>query len=506
MKKLRLLYHTVKHLKSQQIVGQLKSRISKAKFEPFKVPEGQIFFKELQILRYSCMRGKDLEFLNLSKPFDGWNDTSYGMLWAYNLNYMDWLGQAGMSLEEGSRWIDRFIEDLPTNKIGLDAYPIALRGINWIKFISRYREDISRDVLKRWNDSLYSQYKLLERKLEYHLLGNHLLEDAFSIFIGATYFQDEKLFAKAKKLLLKELKEQVLPDGAHYEQSPMYHCILLDRLLDCVNISPDEQALKEYAVKMLGHMEAIAWSDSSIPLLNDAAYGIAPTVAQIRDYAKLLGLEWETIPMKECGYRKLLSPRMEAVIDVGNVAASYQPGHTHADTFNYELRIDGEPFIVDTGISTYNKTERRQYERSSQAHNTVTVGEKDSSEVWGGFRVGNRAKVIGLLERDNEVVATHNGYKPVMHTRSWKLDGDSLTISDLLSKDAEGESWIHFAPDVEILSFDRKSIKTNRGVISIANAQGVEIKDGEVSREYNRFQKAKIARIAFRGKMSYTIQ
>ena len=34
----------------------------------------------------------------------------------------------------------------------------------------------------------------------------------------------------------QQLEEQILPDGAHYEQSPMYHCILLDRLLDAINI------------------------------------------------------------------------------------------------------------------------------------------------------------------------------------------------------------------------------------------------------------------------------
>ncbi len=38
-------------------------------------------------------------------------------------------------------------------------------------------------------------------------------------------------------------------------------------------------------------------------------------------------------------------------------------------------------------FSTYNKTARRQYERSTSAHNTVTVGNKDSSEV-GRFPYG----------------------------------------------------------------------------------------------------------------------
>ena len=45
--------------------------------------------------------------------------------------------------------------------------------------------------------------------------------------------------------------------------------------------------------------------------------------------------------------------------------ASYQPGHSHADTFNFELYIKNKPIIVDTGISTYENNQQRRYERST---------------------------------------------------------------------------------------------------------------------------------------------
>ena len=100
------------------------------------------------------------------------------------------------------------------------------------------------------------------------------------------------MYDKASCLLYKELDEQILPDGSHYEQSPMYHCILLDRLLDCYNASINRghekmcELLKLYVVRMLGHLESIVWKDDTIPLLNDSAYGIAPTVSELRAYAK----------------------------------------------------------------------------------------------------------------------------------------------------------------------------------------------------------------------------
>ncbi len=63
-----------------------------------------------------------------------------------------------------------------------------------------------------------------------------LLENAFSLLFGAYYFQDEELYLKAKKILKDELKEQILKDGAHFELSPMYHQIMLLRVLDCINL------------------------------------------------------------------------------------------------------------------------------------------------------------------------------------------------------------------------------------------------------------------------------
>ncbi len=151
---------------------------------------------------------------------------------------MDWLCQEEASRETGEKWIDKFIADLPSNRVGLAPYPIALRGINWVKFISIHYDAIPDSKRQRWNDSLYAQYRLLSRRLEYHLEGNHLLENAYSLFIASIYFADRRLYKKSSKLLIKELDEQILPDGAHFEQSPMYHCILLDRLLDCTTSRP----------------------------------------------------------------------------------------------------------------------------------------------------------------------------------------------------------------------------------------------------------------------------
>lgn len=510
------LLHTLSYLKFVQIWWQIRYRLFTPRFtstECKKEYEGGGLFTAQPFIQRYCSPARYC-FLNIEHSPESRNDITKGMLWAYNLNYMDYLLQTELTKDDGLRLIEKFIDELPGNQVGLDPYPIALRGINWIKWLAANGDSLTNEERKKINDSLYSQYRLLEKKLEWHLMGNHLLEDAYSLTIGAIYFSDERMWRKASPLLRAQLGEQVLGDGAHYEQSPMYHCILLERLLDVINFSVSNRRfgesqteinsfLTDIAVRMLGHLDSIVWQDESIPLLNDSAYGIAPSPRELKDYAARLGLVWSPVPLKESGYRKMSSDRMEAVIDVGNMTASYQPGHSHADTFNYELRIDGRPFVVDTGISTYDKTPRRQYERSTAAHNTVVTDGKDSSEVWGGFRVGKRATIKVVCDNSSVVEAQHDGFYPAIHKRKFVMDDVAFCVSDSIK--GKGVSLIHLAPGVGVRNVDSSVVETDAADIRIDSAISVSILDEKASTEYNVFRDIKVVRIEFNGQMTYKI-
>ena len=522
---LKLYISTLRNLRSRQVRYQVWYRLRAyiRKYRSFRyvlsLPRvGHPLSFKLFISKYTDLDSVTghFSFLGTESAFLGWNDESFGKLWSYNLNYMDYLHQETISFEQAVCWIDKFVDEIEGNRNGLEPYPIALRGINWIKFLSKYHPYILAENKRKWDSSLYAQYQILLDNLEYHLLGNHLLEDAFSLLWAGLYFKDEPIYQKAKGLLLRELEEQLLPDGAHYEQSPMYHCILLDRLLDCYNVSVNNlrfigqeglnERLREKAGGMLGHLASVVYKDNTIPLLNDSAEGIAPSPTQLFAYAKRLDMDWEKLPMGACGYRKLMAGHWEAIVDVGDIRASYQPGHSHADTFNYELRIGGKPFVMDTGISTYEKTARRQYERGTAAHNTVVLGDKNSSEVWGGFRVGRRARVTLLKDSPNEVEAWHDGFGSLgRHLRKFTIDKDRFRIEDSVSTAVKAVSLIHLAPDVEIISCSRNEIVTSIAAIRVAGASSVEIVDDQVSFTYNRFHLSKTIRIHFVKRLSYTI-
>ncbi len=517
MQKFIRLFNTVKYLKPIQVYYRLYyfARRRLRRLWGFQYPltlpsETAVLTLAPSIAAPASLHRKAFTFLNLSHTFSNgmeWNFAGYGKLWTYNLTYFDFLQQESMTKEEGLLLIHDFIDQAKNVKDGLEPFPVSLRGINWVKFLTLHRiED------QKIDDSLYAQYHILMDNLEYHLLGNHLLENGFSLLFGAYYFQDERLYAKAKAILTAELDEQILKDGAHFELSPMYHQIMLFRVLDCINLVRNNDYknrelllfLTEKAEKMLTWLNKMTFENGNIPLFNDSAQGIAPTTEQLNDYANALGINHQSLridhQLRQCGYRKILKPRYELIVDVGEIGPDYIPGHAHADTFSFELYLDGKPFIVDTGLSTYETNERRTEERSTAAHNSVEVMGTSSSEVWGGFRVAERAYVTALEESEGKLVATHDGYRKkfaLLHTREWQFEDDKITIKDSLNKRAEATARLHFHPDVteEMIN---EHVQINNAEFTIQNYK--------YAPEFNRLVDAKVLEIKLEKELEVEIK
>jgi hypothetical protein len=476
------------------------------------IPEG-ILFKNL--LHYNNMcKGHVFTFLNIAHDFKGksieWNYNKYGKLWTYNLNYFDYLRQEDMSREKGEVLISDFIEKSTIIKDGLMPFPISLRGINWVIFLSKYQIKN-----KQINESLYSQYMILMDNLEYHILGNHLLENAFSLLFGAYYFTDEIIYTKAYTILTKELDEQILKDGAHFELSPMYHQIMLLRVLDCINLMQnnkwkDDELLNIFIIKaeeMLGWLKCMTFKNGNIPLFNDSTTGIAPTSKELLEYAYKLDIVANDSILDDSGYRKVSNAQYECIVDVGNIGPDYIPGHAHSDTFNFELYVDTKPVIVDTGLSTYETNDLRANERSTSAHNTVMINAMNQSQVWGGFRVAQRAKIIQLVEDKNSILATHDGYKKIghMHTRKWSFSENSITVIDTISgEETSAISYLHFHPDISV-KIENNTIITPLISVEYPSSVKLSLSEYNYASKFNQVTKAIVVMATFKNNLTMEI-
>ncbi len=464
--KLRRLFNTLRYLKPIQVYyrGYYKLLRSWRKVVPFRarvepvrcaLPQWKNHIYHID----SYVKPKTFILLNIQKYFQDeidWEFKEFGKLWTYNLNYFEYLNQFNIQPEDGIKLIRSYI-DTPTHKIGDEPYPISLRGVNWIKFLATHK--IEEPLIRK---SLYRDYQLLSGSLEYHLMGNHLLENAFSLLFAWIYFNDTRFEKQATSILEKQFNEQILNDGGHFELSTMYHKILLYRILDCIALMSYngrekhqlQSLLKSNAIKMLGWLETVRFRNGAVPMLNDSIFGIAPKTDDLFQYAKALDIQWRPAKLSGSGYRMFENINFELLADFGHIGPDYQPGHAHADTFHVEMHFNGQPILVDTGTSTYEIGPKRQIERGTAAHNTVILGNEEQSEIWAGFRVGRRARVTILEERENGIDGRHNGYRRfgAIHRRNIEIDIDGISISDILEGKIpsylEPRAAFHFHPDV----------------------------------------------------------
>lgn len=522
--KIVLLVHTLKYLRFKQLYYRIyylvRNRFFKKEYNKQLREEIETLeWKDSFLYADSYNEEKSFIFLNLSHDFKDeidWNYAKFGKLWTYNLNYFDFLNQEHITAEVGMDLILDYIKKDAILKDGKEPYPISLRDMNWIKFFSRHAVSNS-----EVNQTLYNHYQTLFHNLEYHLLGNHLLENGYALLFGAYYFKDEVFYTKAKKILSEELVEQVLNDGGHFELSPMYHQTLLHRLLDCINLiqlnswKQDNllSFLKEKSVKMLSWLQKVTYKNGNIPMVNDSTYDIAPTSWKLFAYAKNIGLYWSEAQLSDSGYRMFQKGNYELFADVGNIGPDYQPGHAHSDTFNFELYVNELPVIVDTGISTYEKNALRQEERETASHNTVKIGNFEQTEVWGGFRVAKRAKIIAIKEGEEVLEASHDGYKSlgIIHTRKFIPKKNKIIVEDLISKqtDLTQIALFHFHPTIDEVKIGKEQLQLpNQDVVFHFKGEvtTIEMEEYEYALGFNRKQKAKKVIVYFKTQLITEIE
>lgn len=454
-------WHTLRPLRGSQLWGRLWFRAYRPKPDTRPAPGVRSAAGDWQQLpwRTPSLLGpttvRFLEVVGEIRSAQDWQAEHHGKLWLYHLHYFDDL--AARNFQDRSTWhvalIARWIaENPPGCGVGWEPYPTSLRLANWIKWAaSRGREHLSAEAV----ESLAVQARWLRRRLEVHLLGNHLWANAKALTMVGLFFDGAEAAqwrSAGLQLLERELTEQVLPDGGHFERSPMYHATVLEDLLDLIQLDrvyagslpePLVARWREVAGRMVRWLRIMSHPDGQIAFFNDATFGVAATVAHLEHYAATLGVPVSPQPFRaveslpDSGYVRLSSARACVVCDVGSPGPAYQPGHAHAGTLSFELSVDGARVIVNSGTSTYAPGIERLQQRSTAAHSTVEVDGENSSDVWGAFRVGRRARIVHLNTGETDgrawVEAAHDGYHPRVHRRRWSLDHAGLVVADTLA-------------------------------------------------------------------------
>ncbi|HEX2190360.1 MAG TPA: alginate lyase family protein [Longimicrobiaceae bacterium] len=413
-------------------------------------------------------------------PSPDWRRRYVGHLWSYNLHYFDHALDLAWAfrLTGDARFARRF-EELADGWIaatadgagdGWEPYPLSLRAVNWTQALLLLGDAPRPAFRERLTGSLARHFATLERRLEWHILANHLQKNLCALAVGGLLFGGaaaERWRRLALRHLWREVEEQVLPDGGHFERSPMYHAIALGDLLELLLLlrACDEPA-PAAAVERIGRMtEAfgrLSRPDGSLHLLNDSAGGIAPARSRLDALAReALGRGvretdgvWELPQTGFLGYNGA-SAGERLIMDCGAPGPRYQPGHAHCGLLGFELDLAGRPVFVDSGVSGYDGDPFREYVRSTRAHNTVAVAGREQSEVWGTFRLARRAEVLfagaDAGEGGCRIRAAYRPYhdRRAVHHRTVERGAGEWTVTDRVDGAAGAplQSWLHLHPD-----------------------------------------------------------
>jgi uncharacterized heparinase superfamily protein len=494
-------FHTVRYLRARQIVARL--------WQPFagrKAPRGATpALREpgrqyvLPVERQATLLAPDLfEFHCVQRTCAtaaDWQPPDRSKLWVYNLHYFDDLNARGAADRKAwhSRLLERWVSENPTGTgVGWEPYPVSLRMTNWVKSALRGNE-----LPQACTTSLADQARWLLPRIEHRVLGNHLIANAKALIHAGLYFKGaeaERWLSRGMALLARELNEQILADGGHFELSPMYHAGILEDLLDVLNL------LKTYdcevpdgwtsiVERMQRWLRLMSHPDGDIAFFNDAAFGIAPAWQALQRYAERLELHLPAQPvagltvLPVSGYLCVSTDVAYLVCDCASIGPDYLPAHAHADTLSFEFSLLGRRLLVNSGTSEYGSGAERQRQRGTPAHNTVTVDGEDSSEVWAGFRVARRARarvVNAVTEPHFRIEGSHDGYRRLerhsTHRRYWTLMRNALLIEDVIEgRFASAEAYFHLHPDLEIREASQGSVNLvwpAAGLAVLATFQG----------------------------------
>ena len=477
MGRVSLYYHTVKNMKPSQVINRLRIKLGKGcplgvavsdnKTNIQKVESSEsLDFDPVFLERFPVVELMEdtITILHSSKKMDWrrtWNFEDRSALWNFNLHYFEYLLPLVKAWKDTGekQYLNKTVEMIEgwidANPIGKNpawaSYTTALRIVTWISWYGYVNKEISEEFRERFLASLHDQYAYLSVHLEKDILGNHYFEDLKSLVLASIFFRDDVAFKKAIDDFKTECKEEILPDGMHFELSPMYHKIIFEGMLRVAvalrGVGRKDQEIENYLQPMLDVAYSFEDGLERIPLFNDGGNNVAKSLDALVNTADGLGYKPSFKgKLKDSGFyifkKNMGGHSWKLIVDTGQPGPKYIPGHAHCDAMSFELFRDGKPVVVNCGTYAY-QCKERSFFRSTAAHNTVMVVGTEQSQCWGAFRLAKRSSTRVLDVTDNSLTMEMTDQKGQKVKRTIELS-DTLTVRD----ESEGNnllSYVHSA-------------------------------------------------------------
>ena len=461
MKNVKLYLSTIKYLRLQQILYQILRKLKKRDIKeinifnaPLIAHNPNLFIEELDLDEKYLNRFDTAELsletiflLNHKEVFDGsnWDYKKCSPLWNFNLQYFEYgialaadfyKHKKQEMLEVFKKYWQCWLKSDDTYK--WHPYTISLRIKNLLIAREIFGNSLDEEFDREFYASIYNQYRYLEKNQEKHILGNHYFENLCTLVICSDLFGESKKNKSFLRIFLKEIKEEILPDGMHFEKSFMYHKLILEDLFRIRRLALPKEAAEYIDFAISKMCDALATGEKGFnrtPLFNDSGDNVAKSKdSLIKLYKNQYGEAVnENIDLSASGYYQIADENKVILIDAGYPGPDYIPGHVQCDALSFELCIGGMPLFVNSGTGMY-QGKLRKYFRSTEAHNTVTINGYQQSECWSEHRVGRRISDVKGSISGSKFKGSYRNYLGELHKRKIEFKDNSLFVLDSTGK------------------------------------------------------------------------
>ena len=460
-------------------------------------------------------------------------------------------------IEQINSWIDNVDIKNPEFKDCLRTIEMGLRCINWIKTLEIFEKDYKFD--ENLKNKIYSSLKeqcdiLIEIYDDFRILSNWgVLQNcgliAFSFYFNLT---DTDYFKIPLERLEHQCKIQILPDGIHWEQSPMYQNEVLNCLLETavhfkrnnieipsfIKETIKKIGMSNIAMKKPNHHQPMQ-GDSDDTDLRDIITRCAAVLEDgklkfggfseidfesileldeksLKNYSKVQTEEPKNISvaLKESGNFYLRDSFKENGNYLWFSCGPIGSGHGHAELLHFDLTYNGENFFIDSGRYTYVEGEPKRIElKNCCSHNTTIIDNKFFTEFSGSWGIVKTPLILNsyydFTKKYDYVAGGHLGYTdlsdPVIPFRKiFYLKPDLWIITDEFNAGNTHtfKQFFNFDTNINIFFENNYAVLNGKNTLYMKWSDEIkkEIKDIFISKEYNKLESSK--RIETEGKFN----